>query len=657
MIVLLVLLVVASTAPANSQDQDLRWPLAMAPALSSTFGETRATAFHAGLDLKTWGKTGYAVHAAADGWIERARMSPWGNGRVIYLRMNDGRIAVYAHLDSFFTPVQQKIRAEQQRLGHYSVQLWFEKGKVPVQRGEVIGFTGETGGGPPHLHFELRDAANVPLNPLLHAFKVADTEAPTLRRLLIVPRGAGSLADGDHAPVVVPVRWHAATQRFVAARSVTVFGRFGIGVELFDTANAADNKMAALRQALIVDGREVFSSRLHRVPFGDGHQVALDRWRQGDFIFSNLFQRPGNRLAFYESDGNAGWLFAGGQDLGPGEHEIEVVASDVSGNESRATLTLQVASSYAQALAGSAVVEKAPAVELVAYERFAVLKVNRAGNSQLGEPQVTAGGVPLALQPRPGGHTGLISYATLRAEDSQYLQVDVRFGAGSDADTTLTLTTQSIGPGQSQDLTYDQGRMILHLEAGSAYEQLVPQVSSAPPEAASGVRATGPGYTVEPQTISFDKWARVSFAMPDGKDASKLGVYVSDGEGGWVFIGNQFEEQRISARIRAFGTFALLEDVARPTISTLLPRSQTWIDERRPLLRARVVDRGSGFGKELDLEIELDGRKLIHIYDPEADVVEARPDRPLADGEHVWTVTARDQAGNSTEVSDVFGLR
>ncbi|MBT4609118.1 MAG: hypothetical protein HOC05_03695, partial [Gemmatimonadetes bacterium] len=130
-----------------------------------------------------------------------------------------------------------------------------------------------------------------------------------------------------------------------------------------------------------------------------------------------------------------------------------------------------------------------------------------------------------------------------------------------------------------------------------------------------------------------------------------------DGEGGWVFIGNQFEEQRISARIRAFGTFALLEDVARPTISTLLPRSQTWIDERRPLLRARVVDRGSGFGKELDLEIELDGRKLIHIYDPEADVVEARPDRPLADGEHVWTVRARDQAGNSTEVSDVFGLR
>ena len=657
MIVLLALLVLLSIAPANAQDQDLRWPLAMSPALSSTFGETRATAFHAGLDLKTWGKTGYAVHAAADGWIERARMSPWGFGRVIYLRMNDGRIAVYAHLDSFFTPVQQKIRAEQQRLGHYSVQLWFEKGKVPVQRSDVIGFTGETGGGPPHLHFELRDAANVPMNPLLHAFKVADTEAPTMRRLLIVPRGAGSLADGDHAPVVVPVRWHAATQRFVAARSVTVFGRFGIGVELFDTANAADNKMAAYRQALIVDGREVFSRRLHRVPLGDKHQVALDRWRQGGFIFANLFQRPGNRLAFYESDGNAGWLFAGGQDLGPGEHEIEVAASDVSGNESRATLTLQVASSYAQALASSAPVENAPAVELVAYERFAVLKLNSTVESQLGEPRVTAGGVPLTLQARPGGHTALISYANLIAEDSQHLQVEVRFGAGSDADTTLTLTTQLVGPGQSQDLAYDQGRMVLHFDAGSAYEQLVPQVSSAPPEAASGVRATDLGYTIEPQTISFDKWARISFAVPEGKDPSKLGVYVSDGLGGWVFIGNQFEEQRISARARAFGTFALLEDVAPPTVSTLLPRSKMWIDERRPLLRARVVDRGSGFGKELDLEIELNGRKLIHIYDPEADVVEARPDHPLADGEYVWTVRARDQAGNTTEVSDGFGLR
>jgi hypothetical protein len=69
------------------------------------------------------------------------------------------------------------------------------------------------------------------------------------------------------------------------------------------------------------------------------------------------------------------------------------------------------------------------------------------------------------------------------------------------------------------------------------------------------------------------------------------------------------------------------------------------------------VDRGSGIGKEEDLAIELNGRPLIHIYDPEADLVEARPDQPLADGEYVWTVRASDQAGNQAEASNVFGLR
>ena len=130
---------------ATAQAQELRWPLVLTPTLSSTFGETRSTAFHNGIDLKTWGKTGYPVHAAADGWVERARTSPWGFGRVIYVRLNDGRIVVYAHLDSFYDPVQKRIFREQRRLGQYSVQLWFEKEEYPVRRGEVIGATGQTG--------------------------------------------------------------------------------------------------------------------------------------------------------------------------------------------------------------------------------------------------------------------------------------------------------------------------------------------------------------------------------------------------------------------------------------------------------------------------------------------------------------------------------
>ena len=66
---------VVLAAPGAAEEGDYVWPLRLDPALSSTFGESRATAFHAGIDVKTWGKTGYEVQAFADGHIWRVRTS------------------------------------------------------------------------------------------------------------------------------------------------------------------------------------------------------------------------------------------------------------------------------------------------------------------------------------------------------------------------------------------------------------------------------------------------------------------------------------------------------------------------------------------------------------------------------------------------------
>ena len=107
-----------STAAALANE--LPWPMPIAPALSSSFGESRTTAFHAGIDIKTWGRTGYEVQAIDDGHIERVRTSPWGYGRAVYQRLSDGRIAVYAHLEAFVGPALQRfadlgIQPEQER--------------------------------------------------------------------------------------------------------------------------------------------------------------------------------------------------------------------------------------------------------------------------------------------------------------------------------------------------------------------------------------------------------------------------------------------------------------------------------------------------------------------------------------------------------------
>ena len=147
-----------------------------------------------GIDFKTWGSIGCEVRAVDDGYIVRVRTSPWGYGRAVYQRLADGRTAVYAHLSAFVGPARERVEVAQRTAQRYSVDLWFKSGEIPVRRGDVIALSGESGAGPPHLHFELRDEDNKPINPLLKDYAVDDTTPPVMRRIGLVPPGERSCA-------------------------------------------------------------------------------------------------------------------------------------------------------------------------------------------------------------------------------------------------------------------------------------------------------------------------------------------------------------------------------------------------------------------------------------------------------------------------------
>lgn len=77
------------------------WPTNASRILTSTFGEYRPGRFHAGIDIRTNGTTGYACYAIADGSVIRMRADFDGYGRALYLKLEDGTFAVYAHLSRF----------------------------------------------------------------------------------------------------------------------------------------------------------------------------------------------------------------------------------------------------------------------------------------------------------------------------------------------------------------------------------------------------------------------------------------------------------------------------------------------------------------------------------------------------------------------------
>ena len=175
--------------------------------LSSGYGDYRSGGrFHVGLDLRTGGQIGAKVYSPVDGHVWRVRMSYRGYGKGLYLKGDDGPIYVFGHLSGFNETIQRAVTDEQFRQKRYFVDLQFPADSIPVKAGQLIAYSGQTGAGGPHLHFEKRTGDNIPLNPFNHGFRLGDRTPPTFKRVGIHLLDDRSLFSGGLREIFLPVK-------------------------------------------------------------------------------------------------------------------------------------------------------------------------------------------------------------------------------------------------------------------------------------------------------------------------------------------------------------------------------------------------------------------------------------------------------------------
>ncbi len=677
-----------STTAQEPEFTQLVWPARAEAAMTSAFGDYRSDHVHAGLDIKTWGRVGVPVLAVADGRVSRVRTSPWGYGKALYVELIDGRMAVYAHLDRFIPELEDLVWDHQQRNGQYSVDIWLEKDEFPIRAGRVIAYSGVTGTSAPHLHFELRDRENAPVNPLRAGLSVSDSTPPTIQYLVIRPVGPDSRLEGDVRVRRFGVR-RQESGRYVLRGRPEVEGNVALSLVVHDLMDGVWNRFGPYRLQLEIDGDVVFEVVYDRFTYDVSGYVELDRdygymVREG-IRAHTLHRREGNALTFYgDYPEGAGYL----SDLAPGIHTVTVAAEDAFGNESRLSGEILVnqplsngsAPTQGEALSASGdgtLIGPRAAVELEIeqYEAFLILSASTdrvvTGNMTFTVEQI--GLSTVEISGRSVSDTRYRAAYPLRLADSSEISIRARFedreGRVSDASTTLD--RHSLPAAAASDFTSENDRMELSFPAGTFYFNSFLSASPAMLAVAgdeSGLAALSDLYVLGPEDIQFRGSGQLRLqidALPEGMEDDQVALYTRyerNGSPQWIYLGGELTAGRSGERwleysIGGFGPFAAMADTARPVVELQSPRDGAILNSRRPRIEFRVEDDQSGISDERQLILRLNGAQVIAQYDPQRDRLIHVPRFELDPGEYYLTLDVTDDAGNLTRHASRFTIR
>ncbi len=327
------LILISNLVSASFGEDSLAWPLGVEPAITSSYCEFRPGHFHAGIDIRSYHRVGVPCIAVADGTVTYVRASPGGYGRALFLQLDDGRTAVYAHLQKFSPYIEDIVRKLQEEQQEYDFKLWLDKEQqLRVNKGDTVAFSGQTGTKHPHLHFELRDRNNNLLNPLLEGLTISDNINPTIKSIAITPLNSQSTIRGNHKIKIL-----SDFDLNNVSRPIVVSGKVGIGVMEYDQADNANNYLAGYRLELKLNGITSLLTKFDRFSFEETRQIELERdfglQRNGKGIFHRLYRVAGNNLDWMEGDGII--------DVALNDTiEVEVIVSDVAGNSSSVGLYL-----------------------------------------------------------------------------------------------------------------------------------------------------------------------------------------------------------------------------------------------------------------------------------------------------------------------------
>jgi hypothetical protein len=647
---------------------DYLWPLPFGKELSSSFGDWRTRHYHAGLDIRTGGAVGRPVVAPTDGYVMRLSTSYYGYGKALYFAMADGRVAVFGHLDHFRSEIEDHVAKQQIASRSYNQNLLLGAAQFRYQRGDTICFSGQTGVGAPHLHFEIRTANNEPLNPLgLDGLKVSDTQPPEFRRLHLVGKWNDDLERALGRKLDYLFLKKPALSTYVLNDTIECDDDdFWLSVEAVDRVGKSTWMKPVYSLELREGDRLLYRLTYDTLSFDKTYLIDMERnYRMAVHGASDFY----NLVSMKQALSDEGIC----RDVEGGVSSLTLIARDIAGNESRAIVPIRQVSQNPSA-------EKTKPE----YARLAAL-LQRYGTQQ---EDITYAFIP-------NGEKLCLLVRQLKA-------APVEFSLSSDRSTSESVALKDIGGGfafgvvdskGSRDFLGIEGKFALNKssEGGKEAKQsyaittgfrrawsgdhnsedrvvsadgrlqiLLPPVEQVylpldrqyyfEIEMTKSIRKTE--YAIVPDEFPLAKQVTISYgfekAIPRG-----VGLYLGEGEHP-SFLGAESDSVGNSVTAKSFrvGVVSMRIDTIAPAVREITPSASASVSSARPKIRCRIDDNLSGIRDSV--EVDVDGQWCIPVYDPEAGTLISTPHFDLTPGKHRLDIKVTDRVGNQRHVSSEF---
>ncbi|WP_209329156.1 M23 family metallopeptidase [Lunatimonas salinarum] len=575
--------------------------------LAGTMGEIRPNHFHSGIDIKTEGRQGLPVFAAADGYVYRMKISSFGYGNVLYVKHPSGNTTVYAHLREFAPSIADYMRERMYAERKNELEYFPEAREIPVKKGEIIAYSGNTGSSMgPHLHFEIRDSLDRALNPLHFGFsEIIDRTPPFAQRIAITPLDQHSRVQGIYARKEFPLIQ--AGEAFYLVSPVSVSGKVGIEVLAYDQLDDMYNRNGFPTYEVFEAERRIFRSTVNPIDFSIGRYILSHTYRNQ---YTRLYKLPNNRFPFYEPD--SAW--AGAIQVTPHqEREFRINMRDTYENVRTLHLTL----TGEAALERLHVPNTTSGTTSIAYEgNLLLVHDNAKVAGDFATFHVNGYQMEMPYAYRDANKRTYIWDMSLGRPDSVALCSHTVY---PQVNALVKVDTETLYADDYCEIIFDEKSLLddLYLRVNHLRDDTVPGIVINDPRE----------YLREPIRITFSPKAYRG-------DRSHTQVYLRHENGRLSFQGGQWEGDKMRFTTRSLGTFVLATDSVPPLIQPMRVSASE--------IRFTIRDGMSGIR---DFEAYVDGEWVLMRYEHKQSMIwsEKKSNEPF-NGEVL--VKVRDMANN-----------